>query len=407
MDNLSVFFLTRYLKAPKRNLLRFSFVFMILGIILSVGILSAGLNLFEGYERTLKDVLLGTFPHITLTRSNLENISSDEADSLITELSERNEIQQITSLLSYPVMTAGKEKVRGAILNAYDFTAKQPFPQARYIQKGKKIPAREEVIIGKYLAKELGKDIGDTLKVVFTRLDNISALGIFPSEYYLSIAGIYSSGFYETDRSLILTDIADAEYMLNAKTGFSKLEIHLKPGDIEKAPEIAQQLQKITGPEYSVYPWQTFSAGLLHLVEMEKWLIFIIFCFLVLIAGINVISAVATIILDKKNEIAVLKTLGADPTSIKKILCLQVGLSALLAIIAGQILGALLSWGIEKQNFYQLKGDVYFIDSLNTSIDPVNQIIIFIVTSALIFICIYFPLKQIDKLEIMELLRNP
>jgi len=128
---------------------------------------------------------------------------------------------------------------------------------------------------------------------------------------------------------------------------------------------------------------------------------------LVLIAGINVISAVATIILDKKNEIAVLKTLGADPTSIKKILCLQVGLSALLAIIAGQILGALLSWGIEKQNFYQLKGDVYFIDSLNTSIDPVNQIIIFIVTSALIFICIYFPLKQIDKLEIIELLRNP
>jgi len=79
----------------------------------------------------------------------------------------------------------------------------------------------------------------------------------------------------------------------------------------------------------------------------------------------------------------------------------------LLAIIAGQILGALLSWGIEKQNFYQLKGDVYFIDSLNTSIDPVNQIIIFIVTSALIFICIYFPLKQIDKLEIIELLRNP
>ena len=216
MDKLSTFFLTRYLQAPKRNLLRFSFVFMILGIILSVGILSAGLNLFEGYERTLKDVLLGTFPHITLTKANLDNISNDETDSLITKLSKRDEIQQITPLLSYPVMVAGKEKVRGAILNAYDFNSKQPFPQAKYIQKGKKIPAKGEVIIGKYLAKELGKDIGDTLKVVFTRLDNISALGIFPSEYYLPIAGIYSSGFYETDRSLVLTNITDAEYMLNA-----------------------------------------------------------------------------------------------------------------------------------------------------------------------------------------------
>ncbi len=399
MDKLSTFFLTRYLQAPKRNLLRFSFVFMILGIILSVGILSAGLNLFEGYERTLKDVLLGTFPHITLTKANLDNISNDETDSLITKLSKRDEIQQITPLLSYPVMTAGKEKVRGAILNAYDFNSKQPFPQAKY--------AKGEVIIGKYLAKELGKDIGDTLKVVFTRLDNISALGIFPSEYYLPIAGIYSSGFYETDRSLVLTNITDAEYMLNAKPGFSKLEIRLKSKDIEKAPEIAQLLQTIAGPEYSVYPWQTFSAGLLHLVEMEKWLIFIIFCFLVLIAGINVISAVATIILDKKNEIAVLKTLGANSASIKRILCLQVGLSALLAIIAGLVFGALLSLGIEKQNFYQLKGDVYFIDSLNTSIILINQIIIFVVASVLIFICIYFPLKQIDKMEIIKLLRNP
>lgn len=407
MSKLELFFLSRYLKAPKRNLLRFSFVFMILGIILSVGILSAGLNLFEGYERTLKDVLLGAFPHLTISKDNLGFISHSETKNLLNKMANCKEIQQVTPVLSYPVMAAGKAKVRGATLNAYDFSNKKSFPQAKYIQKGKKIPASQEVIIGKYLAKELGKDIGDTLKLVFTRLDNISALGIFPSEYYLTVVGIYSSGFYETDRSLILANITDAENMLNSASGFSKIEIRLDPKYIDKAPEIGQKLQEIVGNYYSVYPWQTFSAGLLRLVTMEKWLIFIIFCFLVLIAGINVISAVSTIILDKKNEIAVLKTLGANSTSIKRVLSFQVGLSALLAILAGQILGALLSWGIEKQNFYKLKGDVYFIDSLNTSIAPLNQLIIFIVSAALVFICIYYPLKQIDKLEIIELLRNP
>ena len=407
MSKLELFFLSRYLKAPKRNLLRFSFVFMILGIILSVGILSAGLNLFEGYERTLKDVLLGAFPHLTISKDNLGFISHSEAEELLNKMANCKEIQQVTPVLSYPVMAAGKEKVRGATLNAYDFGDNNPFPQAKYIKKGKKTPASEEVIIGKYLAKELGKNIGDTLKVVFTRMDNISALGIFPSEYYLTIVGIYSSGFYETDRSLILANISDAERMLNSASGFSKIEIRLNSKYIDKAPEIGQNIQEIVGNYYSVYPWQTFSAGLLHLVTMEKWLIFIIFCFLVLIAGINVISAVATIILDKRNEIAVLKTLGANSASIKRVLSFQVGLSALLAILAGQIFGALLSWGIEKQNFYQLKGDVYFIDSLNTSIVPLNQFIIFAVSAALVFICIYYPLKQIDKLEIIELLRNP
>ncbi len=407
MSKLELFFLSRYLKAPKRNLLRFSFVFMILGIILSVGILSAGLNLFEGYERTLKDVLLGAFPHLTISKDNLGFISHSEAEELLNKMANCKEIQQVTPVLSYPVMAAGKEKVRGATLNAYDFGDNNPFPQAKYIKKGKKTPASEEVIIGKYLAKELGKNIGDTLKVVFTRMDNISALGIFPSEYYLTIVGIYSSGFYETDRSLILANITDAENMLNSASGFSKIEIRLNSKYIDKAPEIGQNIQEIVGNYYSVYPWQTFSAGLLHLVTMEKWLIFIIFCFLVLIAGINVISAVATIILDKRNEIAVLKTLGANSASIKRVLSFQVGLSALLAILAGQIFGALLSWGIEKQKFYQLKGDVYFIDSLNTSIVPLNQFIIFAVSAALVFICIYYPLKQIDKLEIIELLRNP
>ena len=407
MDKLSAFFLSRYLKAPKRNILRFSFIFMILGIILSVGILTAGLNLFEGYERTLRDVLLGAFPHITVTKANLHNIAVSETEFLTAKIAKQKEVLQITPLLSYPVMTAGEEKVRGASLNAYNFNSQIPFPQAKYIPKGKKVPAPGEVIIGKYLAQELGKDIGDTLKVVFTRLDNISALGIFPSEYYLPIAGIYSSGFYETDRSLLLTNYSDAAKMLNDYTGFSKLEIRLKEQDIDRAAEIAQHLQMVAGPEYSVYPWQTFSAGLLHLVAMEKWLIFIIFCFLVLIAGINVISAVATIILDKRNQIAVLKTLGAKPSTIKRVLSFQVGLSSLLAIIAGQIFGALLSFIIEKQNFYRLKGDVYFIDSLHTSIVPLNQLIIFAVSATLVFICIYFPLKQIDKLEIIELLRNP
>jgi len=72
MDKLERFFFSRYLKSPKRNLLRFSFVFMTLGIVLSVGILSAGLNLFEGYERSLKEVLLGSFPHLTLQKSSGE-----------------------------------------------------------------------------------------------------------------------------------------------------------------------------------------------------------------------------------------------------------------------------------------------------------------------------------------------
>jgi len=66
----------------------------------------------------------------------------------------------------------------------------------------------------------------------------------------------------------------------------------------------------------------------------------------------------------------------------------------------------LLSFLVEKQHFYKLKGDVYFIDSLKASISPVNQLVIFGAAFMIVFLCIHFPLKQIDKQQIIEILRN-
>jgi len=381
-------------------------MFMILGIVLSVSILSAGLNLFQGYETSLKEVLLGSFPHITIQDADSDYLSIDRVKTLISQISKNPAVETITPSISYSVMASNGSRIRGASLNAYDFSGKFPFPYAKYIKDGKSTISTGEIIVGKYLAKELGKKTGDELKVIYPQLDRISALGLYPSERSYRIAGIYSSGFYESDRSQIICTLSDAETLLNINPSFAKLEIRLHSKSINAATTIATELQQALGMDLAVYPWTMFSAGLLRLVAMEKWLIFIIFCFLVLIAGINVISAVTTIILDKKNEIAVLKTLGATNASIKKLFAYQVGLAGICAILAGQGLGALLSLFVENQGWYRLKGDVYFIDSLNAAIYPINQVIVFIVAACLVSVCIHYPLRQIDKLQIIELLRN-
>ncbi|MDD2229399.1 MAG: ABC transporter permease [Candidatus Cloacimonetes bacterium] len=406
MNKLERFFLTKYLEAPKRYLMKFSFMFMVLGIVLSVAILSAGLNLFQGYETSLKDVLLGSFPHITVQDANNEYLSPQQADTIIKQLKKLPQVDMVTPVINYAVMVSNDTRVRGASLNAYDFSGTYPFPYSKYIKEGSNSPKVGEIIIGKYLAKELGKKVGDEIKVIYPQLDRISALGLYPSERKYKVAGIYSSGFYESDRSQIICSLTDAETLLNINPSFAKLEIILNSKAIGSAESIAGNIQKDIGIDYAVYPWTLFSAGLLRLVAMEKWMIFIIFCFLVLIAGINVISAVTTIILDKRNEIAVLKTLGASSASIKKLFAYQVGLAGVGAIIIGQMLGALLSFFVEKQGFYRLKGDVYFIDSLTAAISPLNQIIVFVVAACLVLGCIYYPLRQIDRLQIIELLRN-
>jgi len=364
------------------------------------------LNLFSGYEQSLREVLMGSFPHVLIQNAYNEQISITECTQIVSTLKGSKELESIIPVLSSSVMTRHQSKVRGAMLTAYDITSGTSLPYTKYITHGKPVPGPGEVIIGKYLAREHGLSVADSITVVFPRMDRISPLGMIPSERKLRICGIYSSGFYENDRSMLITNLADAASILDTGSGFTKLELRFKPQEVARSNELAERIQQLLGPDVSVYPWTVFSAGLLRLVAMEKWLIFIIFCFLVLIAGINVISATTTLILDNRNEIALLKTMGASDRTIGRLFSFRVGLVAIIAIIAGQLLGAALSLFVEKQGFYHLKGDVYFIDTLSANISPLNLLVVFLVAFFLIWICILYPLRRISKLQIVEILRN-
>ncbi len=402
MDRLEKFYLSKYIKAPKRNLFRFSFIFMVLGIVLSVGILSAGLNLFEGYESTLRNLLLESFAHISVQSSDGGYLSEEQAKDLLGAFQQRPEVISAIPALQYPLMAQSGERIRSAQLRAY--TIDSDFPYAGYIKGFAGHLAKGELVIGHYMAEELGLGVGDTISLIYPRLDRISPLGIMSGERKFRIAALYRSGYYESDRSIIIANLEDARAFLLLTDAISKIELRI--AEAEQARDYAKSYSEFLDPALLAVPWDLYARSLLNLVEMEKWLIFIVFAFLVLIAGFNVISAVSTIIIDKGNEIAVLKTLGAGGNAIKRLFAYRVGIAAIMAVLVGQGFGAFLSWLIEKQSFYKLKGDVYFIDTIGASITPFNLLAVFMVSTLLIALCIYLPLKQIDKVQIISLFRQ-
>lgn len=407
MNKLESFFIKTYITHPKRTLLRFSFVFMVLGIVLSVAILSAGLNLFEGYERSLKSVLLDSFAHINVQSQLNEYIDGDRVPSLVEKLEAQDEVESVFATISYSAMVQSQSSVRGAMIRAYNPHESAEPPYLKYLEPGHLPLERSNVYIGYYMAKELGKAVGDSIQVIYPQLDRISMLGLMPSSHTFWVAGIYRSGYYEYDRSVLIMTVEDSRAVIMADDGFSRLEIRLKPAFINRADQLSNQYSELIGPRYYTIPWTVNNQSLLRLINMEKWLIFIIFSFLVLIAGLNVVSAVVTIIYDKKNEIAVLKTVGASQATIKRLVFWRIALVGFASVILGQIAGFLLSLGIVHQNIYQLKGDVYFIDTLSIHVSPFNQLIILIVSAGLIALCISLPLKRIDKMQIIDLIRNP
>lgn len=402
MNQLEAFFLKHYIKTPRRNIFKFSFVFMVLGIALSVGILSAGLNLFQGYESNLKKLLLDSFAHINISpiyRDSIDEYSSDEILSIIFQ---KDCVSSALPLLQSQLMAQVGGKVRAANLMGFKDNANSYYRD--YISQGKQEIASGEIIVGHYLAEELALSIGDNLTLMYPRLDQISAFGLHSVTGSFEIVGIYRCGYYENDRSIVICDIDEARDLLNLPIGYTK--IHVKLDNPDKAPYYGRDLAQELNNRYAVIPWNYYAESLLRLVKMEKWLIFIVFSFLVLIAGINVISAVGTIILDKTDEIAILHTLGAKPKSIKRLFAYRVGIVAVIAVIIGQIFGLLLSWLVEKQGIYKLKGDVYFIDTLTFELSFTNLLVVFFTSTVLIFLCIMIPLRQIQKMQVMDIVRR-
>lgn len=405
MNSAEKFFISRYFRDPKRNLLKFSFVFMVLGIVLSVGILSAGLNLFEGYERALKDVLLDSYPHILVQSSRDTYLDEASVREVKDAFASRKEVRAVTPSISFNVMAIEGEQMRGCMFNAYEANGANAPLYSRFVKEGTGILKPGEVVIGHYLAEDYKLAVGDTIRVLYPQLDRVTPLGLFSGEHAFRVAGIYRSGYYESDRALVIGTIGDARNILSIMDGHASVEIKLKPQYVEQSIEMARRYDILLGRDYTVYPM--LGTSLLRMVRMQKWLIFIVFSFLVLIAGINVISAVTTLILDKKNEIAVLKTLGAMPRTIKSVVFYQILLVCMAAIIIGQLFGMLLSWLVVKQNFYHLKGEIYFIDRLELFVSPLNMLAVFTVAALLIVLCIRIPLRRIDRMYIIDLLRNP
>ncbi|MCB5262682.1 MAG: ABC transporter permease [Candidatus Cloacimonetes bacterium] len=212
MDKLELFFIKRYLKTPKRNLFRFSFVFMVLGIVLSVGILSAGLNLFQGYESNLKSLLLDSFAHIGIQSSYGDLISEQDSATIINQLSRKAEIISAIPSLEFPLLAQKGDKIRAINLRAYDFSLE--FPYQKYINEGAIKLQSGEVIVGHYLAEELGLGLGDDIELNYPRFDRITPLGLQTAQNRYKIAALYRSGYYESDRSLVISTLDDARALM-------------------------------------------------------------------------------------------------------------------------------------------------------------------------------------------------
>jgi lipoprotein-releasing system permease protein len=354
---------TRYLRsAHRRGFVSFVALMSVCGLTLGVATLIVVLSVMNGFERELRSRILAVTSHAELTGT-----SGPLADwrPLAERARRQSGVAAAVPYVESQAMLANGTAMAGATLRGV-------LPQeerlatglAQRVTEGRLAdlaPGGYGIILGSALAHELGAHLGGTV-VVIAPQGTATPTGVVPRMRRFRVVGVFSSGMYEYDRGLALTEMSDAARLFRLGEGITGLRLALT--DPLRAPEVAVRVARALGGDFYVSDWTQNHANFFRNIEITKSMMFVILLMLVAVAAFNIVATLVMIVKDKQTDIAILRTLGAAPRNVLATFAVQGVLIGLAGTVLGAGLGTLLS-----DNFETLVGalerltGVKFIDA--------------------------------------------
>ncbi len=410
---LVLYFLEKYFRSPRQEWRRSGSVFMVLGIIISVATLTIAFTIFDGYQRVLKRTILSTNSHVYVFSSGRDNLSESDCLRLEKYFSGKQEVAAVGGVvISQAMATAGKQRKNSKVISCQLRGIKWeqeelPVTYREYVKTGSwRLDEENDVVVGDQLAARLGLKPGDIIYLVSPAQNRMTLMGMRSQSHPYRIRGLYHSGIYESDSRVVFIRPEQAWEFSSQPGRYSRLEVKLKPEEIDRADYLAYIWLNELNLDYQILTWQDFNSSLFNLLELEKWVLFFILSFLIVVASFNVVSSVTTEIIDRRRDIGILKTIGFSNKSLRRILLSRILGTGIIAIIAGELLGMLLSWLASIQSFFKLKGDVYFLDKINVHFSVPAMLLILLTAFVIIYLAAALPLRRLNRLEITGILRS-
>jgi lipoprotein-releasing system permease protein len=361
----------RYVRSRSSN----SFVSLIsaismLGIAIAVMVLIVVLSVVNGFERELKDRLLAMTAH-----ASIEGVEGELGNwQQIQEVAARN--QRVTGSAPYvsgqALMVSG-EQLSGVELRGIDPVQEDSVSGVADVMVEGELDSLEtgefNIVLGVELAEELRVSPGD--KVTVTLAEGIvTPAGVVPRTKRFTVSGIYRVGMYEFDRRLAFINLGDAQKLYRKRGDVSG--VRLAVTEIFEAHAIVREVALEHGALVLVTDWTRRHVNFFRSIQITKSILFVILLLVVGVAAFNIVSTLVMVVKDKQSDIAILRTVGARPSSILRIFVTQGSVIGIVGTVAGVLLGVTLATNLESVvSFFEaifgikfLAADVYFISDL-------------------------------------------
>ena len=359
----------RYTRAKRRNhYISFISLSSMIGIGLGIAVLITVLSVMNGFDTQIRQQIFSMAKQLSVSNP-LGRI--EQPDLLEKRIQQHPEVLATSPITGKESLLTAQGQVQPAFINGI-----LPKSYIHVSQLAEKMilgsladlkPHQFHIILGRTLAASLGVQIGDKVTVISPEA-NLSVVGMLPRFKIFQVSGIFSSEGTEYDRSLAFIHLTDAQalYRLNNTVG----EIQVKLKDLYLAPLVNLQLSHSLPSSFIIQDWTLDYGSLFDAIKLEKNMMFIILFLIIVVAAFNLVSSLVMMVNDKKSDIAILRTLGADKSTIMAIFMIQGLVVGCIGIVLGVSLGMYLAYNAtEIVNFLENIFHVKFIASSVYSID--------------------------------------
>jgi lipoprotein-releasing system permease protein len=404
----------RYLKSKRREAV-ISLITLISsgGVALGVMALIVVLSVMSGFEKDLRDKILGTNAHVVLLRFGEGGIT--DVDKLLPRITPLPHVAAAAPFTLHQVMLTSRHGVMGAVLRGIDPEREgQVTDLARNMKKGSLDALSrdgEGIILGKSLAASLGISVGDPVNVVSPVGGGVTPLGMAPRVKQFTVVGVFEAGMYEYDAGLAYISIPAAQTFF--RMGKSVTGVEIKLDDIYQAPQVAGQMQEELRFPFYTRTWMEMNKNLFSALKLEKTVMFIILVMIVLVAAFGVVSTLTMLVMEKTREIAILKSMGATAAGIMRIFILDGVVIGAVGTLVGLLGGLVVTKNLDRiVSFVErvfgidaFPGDVYFLDKLPHQINAPDVVVVVIVSLSISFLATLYPSWQASRLNPVDALR--
>jgi lipoprotein-releasing system permease protein len=382
----------------------------IAGIALGVAALIIVLSVMNGFQKEVRDRMLSVLSHIEVSAVREPLLDWKP----VAEAAKKNpRVLAAAPYVAGQAMLSYEDIVRGVLVRGIDPAEEGKVSEfVKTLVKGKLtdlVPGEFGIMIGKSLSNQLGLGVGDKLALIAPQ-GTLTPAGVVPRLRQFTVVGLFESGHYEYDSSLILAHLIDAGklFRVDGVTG-----VRLVTDKMLEAPEIAQQISSSLPGNLIVRDWSRENRNWFAAVQIEKRMMFIILMLIIAVAAFNLVSMLVMTVTDKQSDIAILRTLGAPPSSIMKIFMVQGSAVGLLGTFAGVALGVLIAVNVRAVSafiesllgFQILPSGVYFISYLPSDLHWQDVTFIAVVSSVLALLATIYPSWRASKTRPAEALR--